>query len=160
MRKTLNMVMILFVWLQSCGRPGTTKLDREAVNNEMEVFLSQYAQLLRERQLEKIADLYDDSGIVFSGNGYQSFATLDSIRSRYLRQPKTPVNFDWYDTRIEPIQSDLSLVTSMFYWNLKESLIHLDFHIRGFSKRRLEDGRSSMSMNRWTVGNDVLIATR
>jgi ketosteroid isomerase-like protein len=94
--------------------------DGAAVVSELNIFMENYADILRKREMEKIADLYYDSGIVISGNGFNEFSSFDSIRSHYLKQPRDPINFKWDEIRIDPLAGDLALITSVFYWNFPD----------------------------------------
>src|SRR5260221_5851405 len=80
----------------------TPTSDKKRTAIEIQKFMDDYADMLKNK-MEEVGNLYYDSGIVFSGHGYNDFIQLDTIKSMYRRR-KNMTYFKWEDIKVDPLK--------------------------------------------------------
>jgi ketosteroid isomerase-like protein len=101
----LLVLLISFGMFFRCTAPAETNKPFNV--QEMEAFMANYAELLRVRNMEGIANLYADSAIVMSGHGRSETLSFDSVKSYYMRSSRELVDFRWDKIRVEPLGENL-----------------------------------------------------
>src|SRR5262245_48418392 len=82
---------------------------------EVQDFLAKYERHLQKNQFDSIPALYADTGFISLGNGEMSVESMDSIKAFYSRLPKDIDHFRWANTRIDILEKNTALITSLFY---------------------------------------------
>lgn len=114
MRLTVIMLLGSVVYLMlACVKPSAP--NRQSMIDDVRAFMDNYDQMLQERDMEGIADLYADSALL-SIQGTSQMLSQDSIRAMYIKSSRAPIDFRWEDIRIQPMSANVVLVTAVFYW--------------------------------------------
>lgn len=93
----------------------TTTFEKPKIKAEVQKFMDDYAVMLKD-QIDKVGNLYYDSGALMTFQGSSRFRVLDSLKASYARRPKTLEYFKWEDIRVDALAQDAALVTANFYW--------------------------------------------
>ena len=129
-----NRILILLTatcLIISCNSNPTNDDYKVRITNELETFMDSYAIMLRNREMDKIANLYYNGDIIISGNGMNRVVSFDSLKAKYLRQSRDTINFKWENIRIDPLTKDKAMITSIFYWNSNDQSDTLKFSYTG-----------------------------
>ena len=112
--------------LCATAQQGSTKTAKEiaAAEQEIKQFYESYAEDLRQKRREAIADRYDRRGIYMMGNGRKSLETFDAVRERYLNKWNGPKSFQWKDLSIDVLSRDVALVLARFEWETDKGEIY------------------------------------
>jgi ketosteroid isomerase-like protein len=115
MRSAIALLIALTIGvLPSCVTPSVQ--HEQSLINEITIFMDAYARMLRERDLDGMANLYADSASL-SLQGNNQMLSLDSIRAMYQKSSRERIAFRWEDLRIQAMGGLTVLVTAHFYWN-------------------------------------------
>jgi ketosteroid isomerase-like protein len=114
MRLTVTILLgaVVYVML-ACVKPSAAN-ERSTID-DVRAFMANYDRMLQERDMEGIADLYADSALL-SIQGTSQMLSRDSIRAMYIKSSREPIDFRWEDIRIQPMNANVVLVTTVFYW--------------------------------------------
>jgi len=116
MMKAIKLILLVLVF--GCTAEKTS-IDKPKIKAEVQKFMDDYAVMLKD-QIEKVGNLYYDSGAVMTFQGRTRFRVIDSLKASYARRPKTLEYFKWEDMRVDVLAEDAVLVTTNFYWHSRD----------------------------------------
>ena len=103
--------------------------------SELRRFYDSYADDLRQRRREAIADRYDRRGVYMMGNGSKKLDAFEVVKARYLNKWKGPKSFEWHDLSFEILAPDVAVVLGRFEWQTEDGKI-LKFSYTGVLVKR------------------------
>jgi hypothetical protein len=90
------------------------------ITYDAQQFMETYARDLLAGDRAAIVARYDRTGAFLLGNGRKTFASYDSIVTRYAGAGwSPPAGFEWSDLSFEPVGTDAIVVAGRFRWIAK-----------------------------------------
>jgi hypothetical protein len=81
---------------------------------EIQKFLTLYAEDIRQHRREAITNRYDRRGYYRMGNGVKTFRSFEETKTHYLTRWVGPKTFEWKNVSIELVSSQSAIVTALF----------------------------------------------
>ncbi len=117
MKILLTGTLLIMIAISCKNSPSSYSDERK----EIQAFLDNYKQLLRNAKFDSVALLYVDTGFISNGNATMAIQNIDTIKAFYSRFPKVQNDFTWTNTRIDILSNQAALVNSLFLWHDKNA---------------------------------------